>query len=56
MFNVDQAVRDAETNLSLFISVRAMELKMELQRDFAELRAKRDAEIDTVALLYVPVK
>lgn len=52
--NIDQAVRDAETNLGLMISVRATELRLELQQEFADLRRKTNERFDALIVQYTP--
>lgn len=52
--NIDQAVRDAETNLGLMISVRATELRLELQQEFADLRRRTDECFDALIAQYTP--
>lgn len=48
MFDIDQAVRAAKTNVDLFVSVQYMELRLNLARDFAQLRADADARFDAL--------
>lgn len=52
MIDLDQLERAALTNLDLFIAVKAMELKFDLQRDFADLRQRDEARWDALALQY----
>jgi len=42
MFNLDQAVRDAQANVNMLISVRTMEVKLDIHREFNELRERSE--------------